>query len=168
MNITIFWSSWGIFILYCWNHSALGYLWKLTKASISRQDNQPCQGNRKRRESPGRKSCPRQNFPLQPPWFSKGNEEFYREDDRPARLPSGRIFHPSWSWSSLHTGIHLFWEIFFNNFSNKTWVKGGRMTIICYSPPRCLAPFPSCWNKSEKFPSFSFIQVLWMSVQKWI
>ena len=57
---------------------------------------------------------------------------------------------------------------FFNNFSNKTWVKGGRMTIICYSPPRCLAPFPSCWNKSEKFPSFSFIEVLWMSVQKWI
>ena len=50
--------------------------------------------------------------------------------------------------------------LFFNNFSNKTWVKGGRMTISCYSPPRCLAPFPSCWNKSEKFPSFSFIQVL--------
>ena len=34
------------------------------------------------------------------------------------------------------------------------------MTIICYSPPRCLAPFPSCWNKSEKFSSFSFYSSL--------
>ena len=59
-----------------------------------------------------------------------------------------------------HWNTTCFGELFFNNFSNKTWVKGGRMIIFCYSPPHCLAPFPSCWNKSEKFSSFSFYSSL--------
>ena len=159
-----------ILILYCWNHSALGYLWQLTRVSISRQDNQPCQENRKRRESPGRKSCPRQNSPPRQPCFLKGHEdERFEKRGKTCQAPICPYFSSIVTLIVFaHWNTTCFGELFFNNFSNKTWVKGGRMIIFCYSPPHCLAPFPSCWNKSEKFPSFFFIHALWMSVQNWI